>query len=74
MSILGAEGEAIVSVGESFIQLQIGKRTFWVRVIIIENLKGYYILDQVLHRDNRFGTGYLITGKHYITINGEMTA
>ena len=33
-----------------------------------------YILEQVLQRTNRFGTGYLTAGRHYITINGEMIA
>ena len=32
------------------------------------------ILGQVLHRSNRFGTGYSTTGRHYITLNGEMLA
>ena len=54
-SISGAEGEALVPVGECFIQLQIGKRTFQDKVIVIENLKCNYILGQVLHRNNRFG-------------------
>ena len=44
------------------------------RVIIIENLKHNYILGQVLHCTNGFGTGYSTTGIHYITINGEMIA
>ena len=44
------------------------------RVIVIENVKCDYILGQVLHRTNRFGTGYLTTGRHYIKINGEMIA
>ena len=72
--ISGAGGEALVPVGECFIQLQIGKRTFQDMVIIIGNLKCNYILGHVLHRTNRFGTGYSITGRHYITINGEMRA
>ena len=42
--------------------------------IIIQNLKHNYILGQVLHRAYRFGMGYSTTGKHYITINGEMIA
>ena len=61
-------------VGEWFIKLQVGKRTFQDRIIVIENLKCNYILGQVLHRNTRFGTGYSITGRHYITINGEMIA
>ena len=37
-------------------------------------MKHNYILGQVLQRTNRFGTGYLTTGRHYIRINGEMIA
>ena len=70
-NISGA-GEALVPAGECFIQLQIGKKTFRDRVIVIENLKCDYILGQVLHRTNRFSMGYLTTGRHYITINDEM--
>ena len=33
-----------------------------------------YILGQVLHRTNRFDTGYSTAGRHYITLNGEMLA
>ena len=44
------------------------------RVIIIENLKRVYIVGEVLHRDNRFGTSYFTNGRHYITVNGEMLA
>ena len=62
-SISVAEGEALIPVGECFIQLQINKRTFQDRVIIIESLKCKYILGQVLHRNNRFGTDFSITGR-----------
>ena len=42
------------------------------RVIIIDNLTRDYILGQVLHKANRFGTGYSPNGRHDITLNGEM--
>ena len=42
-SISGAGGKALIPVGKCFIQLQIGKRTFQNRVIIIEILKHNYI-------------------------------
>ena len=51
-----------------------GKKTFRDRVIIIENLMRNFILGQVLHRTNSFGTGYSTAGRHYITLNGEMLA
>ena len=31
-----------------------------------------YILGQVLHRSYQFSTSYSTTGKHYITINGQV--
>ena len=43
-------------------------------MIIIENVKRSYILGQVLHRENRFDTGYSTNGRYYITLNGEMIA
>ena len=73
-NISGAGGEALVPMGECFFQLQIGKKIFRDRVIIIKNLKCNYSLGQVLHKTNRFGTSYSTTGRHYITINGEMIA
>ena len=42
--------------------------------IAIENFRMDYILAQVLHRSNRYGTGYLTSGRHYTTVNGEMLA
>ena len=60
--------------GEASSNYKIGKRTFQDRVITIENVRGSYILGQLLHRNNRFGTGYSITCRQYITINGEMIA
>ena len=71
-NISGAAGEALVPAGECFIQLQIGKKMFRDRVIVIENVRGDYILAQVLHRSDRFCTGYMISGRHYIIINSEM--
>ena len=71
-SISGAGGGMLIPVGEGFISVKIGNKIFRDRVIGIENLKKDYILDQVLHRENRFGTGYSTNGRHYITLNGEM--
>ena len=70
-TIVEAGGGTLIPVGECFVQLQIGNKIFRVRVIVIENLRGY-ILGQVLHRANQFGTGYSINGRHYITLNREM--
>ena len=68
--IAGGGGETLRPVGKCFIQLQIGKRVFRDRVVVIKNLRHKYILRQVLHRLYWFGTGYSREGKHYITING----
>ena len=72
--IAGMGGETMKPVGKCFIQLQIGKRVFRGRVVVIKNLRQKYILGQVLYRSYWFGTGYSIAGNHYITINGEEIA
>ena len=71
-SIAGAGGEILRPVGECFICLQIGKRVFRDRVVVIDILRHKYILGQVLHRSYWFGTGYSAMGKHFITINGQV--
>ena len=47
--------------------MQIGKKVFRERVVIIENQLDKYILVQVLHRSYQYST----TGRHYITINWQ---
>ena len=56
-SVSGADRGTLTTAGECFVQLQISNKICRDRVIIIENLKRSYILGQVLHRGNRFGTG-----------------
>ena len=73
-SIVGMVGEKLRPVGKCFVKLQIGKGVFRDRVVVIENLRCKYILGQVLHRSYQFSTGYSTTGKHYITINGQVIA
>ena len=70
--IAGMGGKTLRPVGKCFFHLQIGRRVFQDRVVVINNLRHKYILGQVLHRLYWFGTGYLTTGKHYITINGQI--
>ena len=72
--ILGMRGEKLRPIGKYFIHLQIEKKVFRDRVVVIKNLRHKYILGQVLHRMYWFGTGYSTTGKHYITINGQVIA
>ena len=43
-------------------------------MVVIDNLRHKYILGQVLHRSYQFSTGYSTTGKHFITINGQVIA
>ena len=68
--IAGMGGKALRPVGKCFFQLQIAKRVFRDRVVVIKSLMHKYILGQVLHRLYWFGTGHSTAGKHYITING----
>ena len=71
-SIWGAGGGILIPVWECFISVQIGNKMSRDQIIVIENLKRDYILGQVLHRENKFGTGYSTNGRHYITLNGEL--
>ena len=73
-SIAGTGGKILRPVGKCFIHLQTGKRVFRDWVVVIDNLRYKYILGQVLHRSYQFSTGYSTTGKHYITINGQVIA
>ena len=72
--IAGVGGKTLRSVSECFVSLQIGRRAFQDRVVVIENLRHKYILGQVLHWSYQFGTSYSTMGKHYITINGQVIA
>ena len=49
-NISSASGEALMPIGECFIQLQIGKKIFSDRVIVIQNLNHNYIFGQMLCR------------------------
>ena len=73
-SIAATGGKTLRPVGECFIHLQIGERVFRNWVVVIDNLRNKYILGQVLHRSYWFSTSYSTTGKHYITINGQVIA
>ena len=61
-------------INKCFFSVKISSVVFRYRVIVIENLKRKNILGQVLHRDNRFSTGYSTNCRHYITENDEMLA
>ena len=48
----GAGGGTLIAVGECFVQLQIGKKIFRDRVILIKNVTRDYILGHILHSTN----------------------
>ena len=73
-SVSGAGGGVLIPVEKCFVSVQIGSKVLRNRVIVLENLKRNYILGQVLHRDNRLGTGYSTNDRHYISLNGKMLA
>ena len=70
--IAGVGGKTLRPVSKCFVCLQIGRRMFQDRVVVINNLRHTHISGQVLHRSYQFGTGYSTTGKHYITIIGQV--
>ena len=71
---VGTGGKTPRLVGKCFLHLQIAKTVFRDWKVIIHNLRHKYILGQVLHRLYQFGIGYSTTGKHYITIKGNVIA
>ena len=73
-SISGAGRGVLTPVGECFISVQISSKGSRDRAIVIENLKRNYILGQMLHRDNRFSTGYSTNSRHYTILNSKMNA
>ena len=72
--IADVRGKTLKLVSECFIKLQIGKKVFRDRVVVIKNQRCKYILGQVLPRFYQLSTGYSTTGKHYITINRQVIA
>ena len=73
--ILGtADGEALILKGECFLQIKIGKQIFRDRVIIVENLSHNYIIGTAMIRSYHIATGFSITGRHFLSVNGQMLA
>ena len=62
--------EALILKGECFLQIKIGKQIFRDRVIIVENLSHNYIISTAMQRLYCIATGFSITGRHYLSLNG----
>ena len=67
-------GDSLVSIGECFIELKIGKRVLKDRVIIIQNLHRDYIIGVAIQCANKMLTSFSTLGRHFISLNGEMIA
>ena len=57
----------------SLLQIKIGKQTFRDRVVIVNNLNHNYIIGTVI-KDHHVATGFSITGRHFLSVNGQMVA
>ena len=67
-----AGGKALIPKGECFLQVEIGKQTFSNRVIIVQNLSHNYIIGTAMQRSYHTATGFSITGRHFLPVNGQM--
>ncbi len=62
--VYGAGGDSLGPLGECYLQIQIGKKVFRDRVVILRNLTKSYILGLPWQRINKIGTGYNRRGQH----------
>ena len=71
-TLRGAGGEALVPKGECFLQIKICKQMFRERLVIINNLNCDCIIGTVIQRSYWVATGFSITGRHFLSVNGQM--
>ena len=71
-TLRGAGGEALIPNGECFLPIKIGKEMFRGRVVIINSLNHNYITGAVIQRSYHVATGLSITGRHFLSVNGQM--
>ena len=64
--------EALFPKGECFLQIEIGKQIFRDRVIFVQNHD--YIIGVAMQRLYIIATGFSITGRHFLSVNGQMLA
>ena len=67
-----AGGDTLVSIGECYIELKIGKKVLQDRVIIIKNLNRDYIIGVAIQCANKMLTSFSMLGRPFISLNGEM--
>ena len=71
-TLRGAGGGALIPKGECFLQIKIGKQTVGHRVVIINNLNHDYIVGAAIQRSYHIATGFSITGRHFLSVNGQI--
>ena len=71
-TLRGAGGDALIPQSECFLQIKIGKQMFRDRVVIINNLNHDYIIGAAMQRSYCVTTGFSITGRHFLSVNGQM--
>ena len=69
-----AGGEALFPKGECFLQIEIGKQIFRDRVIIVQNLSCDDTFGAAMHSLYHIAMGFSITGRHFLSVNGQMLA
>ena len=71
-ALRGAGDEALMPKGKCFLQVKIGKHSFRDRVVIVHNLNHDYIIDVAIQRSYGVATGFSVTGRHFLSVNGQM--
>ena len=73
-TLRGAGGEALIPKGECFLQIKIGKQMVRDRVVIVNNLNLDYIIGAAQQRSYCVATGFSVTGRHFLSVNGQLVA
>ena len=67
-------GEVLIPKCECFLQKEKGIQMFRDRVVIINNLNCNYFMGAAIQRSYHVTTGFSITGRHFLSVNGQMVA
>ena len=72
MALRGAGGETLIPKCECFLQVKIGKQTLGDRVVTAHNRNHNYIIGAAIQRSYCVATGFSVTGRHFMSVNGQM--
>ena len=71
-TLRGARGEALMPKCECFLQVKLDKQTFKDIIVIVHNINHDYIIGTAIQRSYCVGTGFSVTGRHFLSVNGQV--